>query len=536
MKNILSFSGRILLFGTLFVFAFQLSYAQGDVKNWHHKDLKKDKYVGISTTKTYAELLKGRKSRTVIVAIIDSGVDTLHEDLQGKLWINEDEVPGNGIDDDKNGYIDDIHGWNFLGNPDGRNIHQESYEATRVYVKYKSRFEKVDTNKLTADEKADYYMFVRARKDFLDEKKTAKADYQEFQNFDKNYSWSKEQVGTFLNKETWTLEELKAIKTDNEKVGAARDYLVALLQNGFTDAVYTSWKDQVTTKFKYHYNETYDARGIVGDNPDEWNSNYGNADVKGPGSDHGTFVAGIVAANRENGIGAEGICEDVKIMIIRVVPSGDERDKDVANGIRYAVDNGAMIINMSFGKAYSPQKSFVDEAVKYADEKGVLMIHASGNDGEDNDTHVHYPTPYTEDGKLLTKLWIDVGASGFKANKNLPASFSNYGQKSVDIFAPGVEIFGLNPENEYGASDGTSAASPVVAGVAALIMSYFPELTALQVKEVLLTSAVPLGKKKVVQPGSGLKVPFSTLSVQGGVVNAYNAVLKSLEMTKTATP
>jgi subtilisin family serine protease len=283
--------------------------------------------------------------------------------------------------------------------------------------------------------------------------------------------------------------------------------------------------DSYKTAMEYGYNLDFDPRSIVGDNYAVLNEKgYGNNNVKGSVPVHGTHVAGIIAANRKNEIGIKGIADNVKIMAIRAVPNGDERDKDIANAIRYAVDNGAHIVNMSFGKDYSPQKEYVDQAVKYAEQKNVLLIHAAGNDNDDNDSKPSYPNRFYNDGKEA-KNWIEVGASSWGADESLTAEFSNYGKKSVDFFAPGVEIYSTTPNNTYKEQNGTSMASPAVTGVAALLMSYFPELTAVQVKDILRESTRKFDNLNVLKPGSTTeKVTLKELSISGGLVNAYEAV------------
>ena len=282
--------------------------------------------------------------------------------------------------------------------------------------------------------------------------------------------------------------------------------------------------DHYTTAVEYGYNLEFNSRSIVGDNPDNlYEKGYGNNDVEGPDARHGTHVAGIIGANRNNDLGIKGIADNVRIMSVRAVPNGDERDKDIANAILYAVDNGAQIINMSFGKSFSPQKEAVDKAVQYAESKGVLLIHAAGNDGDDLDKQPNYPTKTLSNG-TESKTWLEIGASSWGADENFVGSFSNYGKKSVDLFAPGVQIYSTIPNNEYEDLQGTSMASPATAGVAALLLSYFPELTADQVKNILKQSTRKFDGLKVTKPGSSEDVPFSQLSVTGGLVNAYEAV------------
>ena len=202
---------------------------------------------------------------------------------------------------------------------------------------------------------------------------------------------------------------------------------------------------------------------------DETNINdrdYGNKDIMASTPFHGTHCSGIIGAVRDNGIGVDGIADNVRIMMVRAVPDGDEHDKDIANAIRYAVDNGAQIISMSFGKDFSPQKQWVDDAVRYAQSKGVLMVHAAGNDAANIDSADNFPNPTFIDGNGRATTWITVGASGDPKLGGITASFSNYGKKEVDVFAPGVQIYSTIPTgNNYGTASGTSMACPVVCGI-----------------------------------------------------------------------
>ncbi len=523
----------------LVVICYSTIFSQnGNLKNWHHKDSKIDKFQGISTNRTYEELLKGRTSKTVIVAIIDSGVDTTHEDLKGKLWINENEIPGNGIDDDNNGYIDDINGWNFIGNSKGENILHETLEITRVYKELKTKFTNNDTTKLDNNEKKEFEFYKKVSADFQKKYKKAKSDYDGFTLFSEYYTTADNNIKEELKKDDYTTDDLKKISlSDNEVIKNSALYILQLYDKGFSKSGFISFKNHVESEYEYRYNVDYNPRTIVGDNPVNKNDSiYGSNDVMGPSCGHGTYVAGIVGANRENNNDAYGIADNVKLMILRVVPNGDERDKDVANAIKYAVNNGAQIINMSFGKDYSPQKYMVDEAIAIANKKKVLLIHAAGNDSENSDIKWHFPTNHSDSSNVITNYWLEIGASSTKANKWLPAVFSNYGQQSVDVFAPGVRIYSLEPGNKYESADGTSSACPVVTGIAAMLLSYFPQLTPAEVKEIILNSAVPLKKLKVFAPNKTeikpRKVKFGTLSKTGGVVNAYNAVKMAIEKTK----
>ena len=498
--------------------------------NWFNLDPAQDKIAGISTDRAYEELLKGKTLTRVVVAVIDGGVDINHQDLQGRIWVNKGEIPNNGIDDDGNGYIDDVNGWNFLGGPKGENIHKETLEVTRLYKKYSEKYKTADTLHLTEQDLKEFNEYKTVRSDFLEKYNTAKSNNESLQAFGIAFNISDSIVFNILHKEDYTLKDIKRIKAgDNEQLAAVKDFLKGIYKKGFTRKDYFQYKDQLFNQINYQYNTEYNPRTIVGDNPEVWSDTvYGNNDVVGGTGDHGTFVAGIIAAVRNNNLGIKGINDSVKIMSVRCVPDGDERDKDVANAIIYAVNNGAQILNLSFGKTYSPQKQFVDSALKLAQLKGVLIVHAAGNDAKDVDEFQFYPQKY-EDGTVIMDNWINVGASSQKPNKELPATFSNYGKKNVDLFAPGDNICSTWPNSKYYVADGTSFASPMVAGAAALLKSAYPSLTAAQLKEILMKSShkyptlrVYLPKKETDQ--KKMIVEFSSLSITGGVLNVYDAL------------
>lgn len=516
--------------------------------DWYMQDPESDHYQGISVEKAYQTLLKDRPSRTVIVAVIDSGVDIEHEDLKNSIWTNEDEIPGNGIDDDKNGYIDDVHGWNFIGGKEG-NVNEDTYELTREYVRLKSKFKDTPEGKVERKQKKDYELFKTIRDKYEKRKakevaqfEAVKKQYTMYQAMEVNLKQSLDTLKTVLKKDKFTGEDLAGLQTNDPNLLFAKGLVTRLMKStgqsdpdslmNELDATVQYFKkgyDYYAVIVEYGYNENFDSRKIVGDDPGNLKErHYGNNDVAGPDADHGTHVAGIIAADRKNEIGIKGIADNVKIMSVRTVPNGDERDKDVANAIRYAVDNGANIINMSFGKSWSPQKEVVDEAVKYAEKKGVLLVHAAGNDNQDIDKELDYPTRYLREGKEALN-WLEVGASTWKPDETLPASFSNYGKKTVDIFAPGEEIYSTNPGNKYSNMDGTSFACPMTAGVAALLMSYFPDLTIQQVVQVIKQSSRKFDGLKVQKPGGG-KADFSDLSNTGGLLNAYEAVKAASEL------
>ena len=525
---------KYLLFSLFCVLFPVLVYSQQETKSipkeWHLLDPEQDQFQGISIERTYNSLLKDQPSKTVVVAVIDSGVDINHEDLMGSIWINEDEIPDNGIDDDNNGYIDDVHGWNFIGGKDG-NVNEDTDELTREYVRLKKMFEGVDDNKIPKRQKSEYENYQRTKAKFekLVEKNTEQ--YELYNNLYKNVSLSVDTLKTLIGVATLSKEAVEQFNSSEPTLLFAKGFVLNIFRNigpeNDLEEFLSELKeaaDHFERIVKYGYNEEFDPRSIVGDdynNPYE--KGYGNNDVRGPDAMHGAHVAGIIAANRKNEIGSRGIADNVKIMSVRAVPNGDERDKDVANAILYAVDNGAQVINMSFGKSTSPLKEVVDKAVKYAERKGVLLIHAAGNDSDDIDVKKNFPNRFYTDGTEV-KNWIEVGASSFGADADFVGSFSNFGKKSVDVFAPGVEIFSTLPDNKYKKLDGTSMACPVTTGVAALLFSYFPELTALEVKQILLESTRKFDNLTVSKPGNKGEARFSELSKTGGLINAYQAV------------
>jgi len=495
--------------------------------NWYQLDRQTTGYYGISLDKAY-DFLKGKPSKTILVAVIDSGVDTLQNDLKGILWHNPGEIPGNGIDDDHNGYVDDVYGWNFIGGKDGKNVHQDSYEAARVYWSLKDKFDKnVDTTTMSAPDKAQYADYLRAKDEVTQGINPAELTQMEriLPVLEKGDSV----IGKDLGKAEFTGKDLKGYTSTvpDAKIAAAI-YLNMAQANKSDDIKNTEILEYLRGQIRKGESATTPPANyrndIVKDNPNDINDRYyGNNDIMAGTPSHGTHVTGIIAAERDNGIGMNGIANNVKVMMVRAVPDGDEHDKDIANAIRYAADNGAEVISMSFGKPYSPQKSWVDDAVKYAASKGVLLVHAAGNDAKDIDSAANFPNPYYQDQSGEAPNFITVGASGDATNGGFTASFSNYGKKTVDIFSPGVNIYSTLPGNTYGNYSGTSMATPVVAGVAALILEYYPDLSAEQVKYVIDKSASPI-TEKVKLPGTTDSVYLSDISITGGELNAYNAL------------
>lgn len=541
MKNI-----KLLPFMIMFISSYSFVGAQSlnekldpYKKGWHLEDLQTTGIHGISLEKAYKEILASKlPKKKVIVAVIDSGIDTVHEDLKPVLWQNRKEIPGNGIDDDKNGYTDDIHGWNFIGGKDGKNVGKDSYEGARVYYKFKPLFGTVavDENSLSGEKKNQYKLYIKAKNQIEAQAKEASMYVMILKDLVAKIPSADSTLKVAMGKERYTGDELQDFKPSDAAVLKAKSVLLGFFQQtrqmGNTNVsliadliqFYEGEKSKVEAVEKAPVNYRQD---IVKDNYDDINDRfYGNNDLMGTDASHGTHVAGIIGASRQNQLGINGVANHVEIMTIRAVPDGDEHDKDIANAIRYAVDNGAWVVNMSFGKSFSPEKKWVDEAVKYAEAKGVLLVHAAGNDAKNIDTEDNFPSRNFENDTLkVFSNWINVGASG--ANEtDLAASFSNYGKREVNVFAPGVKIYSSIPGgNTYGDKDGTSMASPVVAGVAALILSYYPDLSAEQVKRIIEQSAMKLSTTSFTKPGTEEeKTSLDQLSITGGIVNAYEAL------------
>ncbi|MCF8236590.1 MAG: S8 family peptidase [Saprospiraceae bacterium] len=504
--------------------------AQSAVKaptNWFNLDWKQDGVPGVSSERAYQTLLKGKTATPIIVAVVDGGVDPMHEDLDDVMWVNPGEIPANGIDDDKNGYIDDIYGWNFIGNPNGENVGSDALEVTRLYAHYDKKYKNVNPSTLSKKERKEYDYYTNLGTTVNEAREGAEKNLAYYRELKQTFLESEALLKKHLGTQTLTMDQLNGIKSEDEKVVNAVNVVGKLLEKGLDASYFDGALDYFEGQTKY-YDPSFDPRDIVGDNyADSRESDYGNSDIKGPDAFHGTHVAGIIGAERNNDLGIKGVSEHALIMGVRVVPDGDERDKDVANGIRYAVDNGASVINMSFGKSYKWDKKVVDDAVKYAEKHDVLLVHAAGNDGSNTDIANNFPTDkYERHGwfsRKKAKNWIEVGALNWQDGDKLAAPFSNYGKNNVDLFAPGMAIHSTTPDNGYKDAQGTSMASPVVAGVAALIRAYYPDLTAVQVKEILMESVVPINHQ-VIKPGTKDMANFSDLSVSGGVVNVYSAL------------
>ncbi len=498
-----------------------LAYAQpseAPPEGWHNL-APANGVEGIDLEGAYVLLASRQPVRTAVVAVIDSGVDIEHPDFEGRIWTNDDEVAGNGVDDDNNGYVDDVHGWNFIGGADGRHVREDTYELTREVARYRSLYAGGDSASASPE---DLGRWRRLERELEEKRAETEASLGQLGGIAEVTRDAESRLRDSFGREDYTAADVRALSTDDPQLARAQQVFLLLDANGITPAALFAEVERLEGLLEYGYNPDFNPRSVVGDDPLDYTDRlYGNANVAGPRPDHGTAVAGVIAAVRGNGAGIDGIADNVRIMVVRAVPAGDERDKDVANAIRYAVDNGAHVVNMSFGKAYSPGKAAVDEAIRYAEERGVLVVHAAGNNGEDIDEHDNYPSRRLLGGGTASN-WLEVGASTW--SPALAASFSNYGRAGVDLFAPGERIYTLEPGGGTASADGTSLAAPVVSGVAALLLSYFPELTPADVRGIIVGSVRAHAETQSTRPGDGAPATFGELSVTGGVLDAAAAV------------
>ena len=505
-------------------------------KAWNMADLATDTIPGMSVDRAYRELLQGKKGKQVIVAVIDSGIDIAHEDLKNVIWTNPKEIAGNGKDDDKNGYIDDIHGWNFLGD-----IVDENLEFVRIVKKHDAAYKGKTAASIPAAEKAQFALYQKANAEMQKEIAQINETVTRYTGMLSQLKPAHAAMSKKLGKEDYTKQELMKIatptETEQQQIGMLSqmfnfaDTIPEFLE--LLDGALASSKARMDTHFNLDGN--FRAK-VLKDDADDWSTKYyGNNDVDGPDPKkedamHGTHVAGSIAAQRNNGIGMDGVADNVKIMVVRAVPGGDEYDKDIALAIRYAADNGAKVINSSFGKFYSTHPEWVWDAIKYAASKDVLIVNAAGNDGLDTDFVQAYPMDQELAGPEISDNFLTVGALNFKYGSELVANFSNYGKSSVDVFGPGVQIWSTTPLNTYSFLQGTSMASPNVAGVAAMIRSHYPKLSAKQVKQVLMDSGISTKTPVVLGGDPSNTDTLPNISTSGKMVNMYNALIMASKM------
>jgi cell wall-associated protease len=507
---------------------------------WQHLDIEKDTLAGTSLNRAYQEIIKNKKGKSIIVAVIDNYTDIYHEDIKDAIWVNKKEIPNNSIDDDHNGYIDDIHGWNFLGNRKGDDVVYANSESTRFLRYLKNKYPNYPNfNK----NKKDSTLYIQATnrynsdREYMNFLKTNNAENL------KKYRKGIKNLNQIFNKSNFSIIQYDSL---NEKNGLSPEikesiaFMRSITRFGKNYELLKIDSLKIENEIRISYNENYYDRVSLEDN-NETNSKYNqygsnNMYKNAKENPHGTIVAGIIGAKRANKIGINGFSDHIKIMPIRTTPSGgSEHDKDVALAIRYAVDNGAKVINMSFGKTSCLHPEWIKEAFQYAAMNDVLLVAGSGNDSKDNDIYPFYPIDYDLDsGKEYCNNFIKVGSVTMDGDKNFVAPYSNYGKKTVDVFAPGYFLKTTDPNVGYSYQDGTSMASPIVCGVAALVRSYYPKLTVAQVKQIILDSGVAYDNLQVQVPGEkeGVLKPFSEMSKSGKVVNVYNALLMAKEMNK----
>ena len=509
------------------------------LKNWTNSDLVTDTIPGMSVDKAYAEIIKKNRPSPVIVGVVDSGVDIEHEDLKNVIWTNTDEVPGNGKDDDNNGYIDDIHGWNFLGDAVAENL-----EYTRIYKRLKPKYEGKSESSISTADREEYSTYKAAKAEYEKEYNETVQNREQYLQIQQQLTAAHEAISTELGTEDYTKEQLSDYKPQTQQMQQYKSMLTQIQYNvdeNIPEAL-QELEDGIEffeDRLDSHLNMELDGRAMVGDDPYDINdTDYGNNEVSGPEPDkenvkHGTHVAGIIAADRSNSIGVKGISSNARIMVVRAVPDGDEYDKDIALGIRYAVDNGAKVINTSFGKYFSTNPEWVIDAIKYAAENDVLIVNAAGNEGLDLDSNRVYPND--QDPTNTTEIadnFLTVGALNYEYGSGLVADFSNYGKTNVDVFAPGTKIWSTTPNDEYEYLQGTSMASPAVAGIAAIIRGYYPQLSAAQVKQVIMDSGLTTNATVIVGGNTSNTEKFKNLSTSGKMANLYNALILADQISK----
>ena len=525
------------------------------LKTWHCKDYLQDAIPGISLDKWYRGNKKQPKNKNIVVAVIDTQIDIKHEDLQSQIWANPNEIPNNGIDDDNNGYVDDINGWNFTATKDGGYVVWGNFEYVRLIRDYEPLFKNKTESQITVLDLPKFKEYLRALKIYEEENKNYKnwlksSKYSialfptvkdSLKHYFPNEDYTYQQLDSLYNKYKINDKTFRQRREDNDRdIGALIGFMKVRFDNDErTIAKMIETEAQIDSIVNKNLNVNFDERISIGDNPNILGKGYGNNNISNNKSgyrsiqEHCTMVSGIIAANRKNNVGIKGITGNVKIMPLNISFSGDEHDKDIAMAVRYAVDNGAKIINMSFGKDFSLHKEWVFEAFKYAEEHGVLLVHGSGNNHFSADENPYYPSDNSFDGSPeVCNNFINVGSISSKVDSTFVSRFSNYGKQNVDLFAPGDEIYTTAAGNKYESESGTSLAAPMVSGTAALIWSYYPKLTVQEVKQIILDSGTAYDLEVIIPGTTDKKVPFSELSKSGKVLNVYNAMHLAEKVSK----
>ncbi|AXT51312.1 peptidase S8 [Aquimarina sp. BL5] len=540
---------RILFFYFVILTPFKFNAQVQSTKNdssenkktdpWYFKDVTKDSVFGISLTEANQVLTQKKlKGREIVIAVIDTEIDINHEDLKDQIWHNHKEIPDNSMDDDDNGYIDDIDGWNFLGNTNGENIIHSNFEITRIVRKYQEKFEGLNIDQIKVPDTSNFKLYKKAKKAYDDQLKEAKFNYDYVKNIDLKYKTARKELTAYFPDNDFSKEHLDSIKIDTTDSNLKKHYLAVKQMIDYK--VTQNQIDQTLSIYKnyldFYLNLEYDERILLSED-NKKNSNYGNPNVSGNTDKlyHGTLVSGVLAANRNNQLGIKGIYDKIRIMPLCISSNGDEYDQDIALAIRYAVDNGAKVINMSSSKDVSMYKKMVYNALQYAYENDVLFVRSVGNDNLDLDQEQNRCYPEKNKNYDYNKIFISVGGSTEGINKSLKASFSSYGKNSVDIFAPSVNIKTTSINNEYTMDEGNSMAAPIVSGIAALLWGYYPNLSAVEIKDIIMKSGRDYKNSVEIeqQDGTKIQIPFSELSKSGKVVNAYNALLLADKLSKS---
>ena len=518
-------------------------YKNLDSLNWFHKGIDENGNTGMFVSNWKMQNIQKLRSKEIIVAIIDSPLDINHDLIKNKIWINKAEIPNNGQDDDKNGYVDDVNGWNFIGTKDNGYLVFSNFEFVRILKEWGD----LETNQFLKKELGNEKEYVRAVRKFKEQHYYYENWLKSLQYSVKTYPAAKDSLRHYFPKENYTYQQLDSMykkykindKTFRQRredvdfdLGAMIAFMKARLDFGEKSLKdVEDSKQEVDSILNKSLNLKFNERLLTMDSSGKFEKGYGNnrlsTNIEGKTTtyNHSTKVSGIIAMI---------VPSKVKIMPLVVAANGDEHDQDIAMAIRYAVDNGAKIINMSFGKEFSLHKKWVEEAFKYAEQHNVLLVHSAGNNSFNVDENPYYPTDVAYEGssKEVCGNFISVGATTAKIDSTLVASFSNYGKNNVDLFAPGDQIYTTKAGNSYGYDSGTSLAAPMVSGTAALIWSYYPKLSVQQVKQIILESGTAYDIEVLVPGGEGKKVKFSELSKSGKVLNVYNAMQLAEKVSK----
>jgi cell wall-associated protease len=516
---------------------------EDQLRNWQNLDINKDTLAGISLNRAYQEIIKNKKGIQIAVAVLDTELDINHEDLKSSIWINKKEIPDNDIDDDENGYTDDVHGWNFLGNKKGEVILNQNLSCTRVIRHFKKQFDKNGGKEQFNGNKKDSLLYHKALNICKEEFKNSESSKKRAAFYTKGYPMALATIKRYFPDEKYTYRQVdslyKVYENDkNRQLGDDIYFMRDVMKYSFNQLYFDNFSKKSDDEFNTTFNDSYHDKDITGDDEDDLtDTNYGSNNVSKNSKwvYHATQVSGLIAANRENNIGLQGFSNTIKIIPLCIIANGGtDVDKDQALAIRYATDNGAKVINMSFSKSVSVHPDWLKEALIYAEQRDVLVIKSAGNNTQDNDKEIIYPTDYDEEtGLEFCNNLITVGAITSHNDKSFLANFTNYGKKNVDIFAPGQDLYTTDATRGYVSNRGTSLACAITSGVAALIRSYYPKLTAKQVKQIILDSGVAYDLQVQV-PGEkeGVLKPFSEMSKSGKVVNVYNALLMAEKISK----